>query len=86
MNRRIRRLALFPFVPIKTCTDQMSMLASLLCVLACFQTLYVRVVEGRGLMASDLNGKSDPYVKLCLTGRCENPKSTWRPESANLNL
>lgn len=33
------------------------------------QTLHVRVLEGRGLRAADIGGKSDAYVKLCLTGR-----------------
>jgi len=35
-----------------------------------FQMLHVKVVEARGLMARDgLLGRSDPYVKLDLTGR-----------------
>lgn len=33
------------------------------------QTLHVRVLEARGLRAADFRGRSDPYVKLCLTGR-----------------
>ena len=34
-----------------------------------WQILHVRVVEARGLMAADMSGKSDPFVKLSLTGR-----------------
>lgn len=46
-----------------------------------FQMLHVKVVEARGLMARDgLLGRSDPYVKLDLTGRCALclERNSWR--------
>ncbi|CAM9100122.1 unnamed protein product, partial [Laminaria digitata] len=39
--------------------------------------LHVKVVEARGLMARDMCGKSDPYVKLSLTGRHLSHGQEW---------
>ncbi|CAM9942809.1 unnamed protein product, partial [Phaeothamnion confervicola] len=42
--------------------------------------LYVHVIEARGLKASDLNGRSDPYCRLQLTGRFLSHGQEWPKE------